>query len=114
MALKDRIEQDRRRVFMNQGHFAEEHLWNGIPVVCVVDEETALKRKNNNVVDLAWDNNTTEKTVYVPSEDLPGRALPNEHILFDHTPMKVLQVNEDMGMLTITLVSNYPKAVNDL
>lgn len=111
MSLKERVSDDRRRVYMNTGHFADEHTWNGLPFTCIVDEEEALKRKNNNVVDLSWDNNTREKTIYVPEEDLPGHAIPNEHILFDSTPMKVLQVSNDMGMLAIVLVAYDPKAV---
>lgn len=111
MALRDRIFEDNRRVFMNQGQFADEHTWNGRRFICVTDEESALKRKNNNVVDLAWDNNTRETLVYVPVTDWPGRALPNEHGFFDGKPMKILQVNEDMGMYCILLASNDPKAV---
>ena len=114
MALKDRIERDNRAVFTNPGQFASEHTWNGITFTCTTDEEAALKRKNNNVVDISWDNNTRETIVYVTKEDLPGRAMPNEHIFFDNRPMKVLQVNEDMGMLTIVLVANEPKAVGML
>lgn len=114
MALKDRIGRDNARIFMNDGHFAGEHTWNGIAFTCVTDEEAALKRKNNNVVDISWDNNTRETIVYVPTGDLPGRAVPNEHIFFDNKPMKVLQVNEDMGMLAIVLVANEPKAVGML
>lgn len=109
--MKDRIYDDISRVFMNAGHFAELHTWNGKPFQCVVDEETALKRKNNNVVDLSWDNNTTETLIYTPVEGFPGRALPNEHIIFDRKPMKILQVQEDMGMYTILLMANEPKAV---
>lgn len=111
MSLKDKIASDNRRVFMQMGHFAETHTWNGLPFTCVTDDEVALKRKNNNVVDLSWDNNTTETMVYTPVEGFPGRAIPNEHILFDRRPMKVLQVQEDMGMYSILLVSNDPKAV---
>lgn len=113
MSLKDRIDADRRRVFINNEHFADEHTWNGRPFTCVVDEDAALKRKNNNVVDLSWDNNTREKIIYVPVEDLPGRAIPNEHIFFDNAPMKVLQVQDDMGMLAIVLVAYEPKAVGN-
>lgn len=113
MALKDRIESDNKRLFMNPGHFAEEHTWNGIPFTCVTDEDEALKRKNNNVVDISWDNNTRDVLIYVPEKDLPGRAQPNEHINFDNRPMKVLQVQNDMGMLAIMLVANIPKAVGD-
>ena len=111
MSLKDKIASDNSRVFMQMGHFAETHTWNGLPFTCVTDDEVALKRKNNNVVDLSWDNNTTETMVYTPVEGFPGRAIPNEHILFDRRPMKVLQVQEDMGMYSILLVSNDPKAV---
>jgi len=113
MALKDKIQADLTRVFMNLNHFAEEHTWNGRKFVCVTDEESALKRKNNNVNDISWDNNTTETLVYVPKDKFPGRAMPNEHGFFDRKPVKILQVNEDMGMLCICLVANYPKAVSE-
>lgn len=113
MALKDRIEADRRRVFMRKDHFAEEHTWNGIKFMCVTDEEAALKRKNNNVNDVSWDNNTMETIVYVPREDFPGRAIPNEHGFFDNRHMKILQVQDDMDMLAIVLVTNMPRAVDE-
>jgi len=112
MALVDRIQRDIANVFMNHGQFAEWHTWNGRRFQCVPDDEVALKRKNNNVVDLSWDNNTTETLLYTPVEGFPGRPIPNEHIIFDNRPMKVLQVQEDMGMYTILLMSNDPKAVN--
>lgn len=112
MALKDKIQGDNALVFLNHDHFATWHTWNGHRFQCVTDEETALKRKNNNVVDISWDNNTTETVIYCRKEDFPGRVIPNEHGLFDKQPMRILQKNEDMGMLTITLVSFDPKAVN--
>jgi len=111
MPLKDRIDADRRRIFMNVEHFAKTHTWNGIPFTCVTDEETALKRKNNNVNDISWDNNTMETVVYVPQEDWPGRMIPNEHGFFDNRHMKILQIQNDMGMLTIVLMTVSPKAV---
>lgn len=111
MSLNQRIADDMSRVFLNPDHFAEYHTWKGIRFLCVTDEEAALKRKNNNVVDLSWDNNTTETVLHVKVGDFPGRALPNEHGFFDNKPMKILQVQEDMGMYTILLVSLDPKAV---
>lgn len=111
MALKDRIADDLTRVFMQENHFCEIHAWNGIPFKCVTDEEAALKRKNNNVNDVSWDNNTSETLVYVPEKNWPGRAEPNEHGFFDRRPVKILQVQNDMGMLAILLVANMPKAV---
>lgn len=111
MSLKDAILKHNRSVFMNFGHFAEKHKWNGREFDCVVDEETALKRKNNNVVDLSWDNNSREVLLYTPADGFPGRAIPNEHVIFDRRPMRVLQSQNDEGMLTILLASNEPKAM---
>jgi len=113
MALKDRIEADRTRVFLQSRHFAETHTWNGKPFLCMTDEEAALKRKNNNVNDISWDNNTMETLVYVREEDFPGHAVPNEHGYFDRVPMKILQVQNDMGMLAIVLVTNAPRSVSE-
>lgn len=111
MSLKERIEADRSRVFLQTDHFADEHTWNGIPFLCVTDEEVALKRKNNNVNDISWDNNTMETLVYVREEDWPGRQVPNEHGYFDNRHMRILQIQNDMGMLTILLNTISPRQV---
>ena len=113
MSLKDRIKADRDRVFLRQDHFAADHTWNGIVFNCVADEETALKRKNNNVNDISWDNNTMETVIYVKEEDWPGRKVPNEHGFFDNRHMKIMQIQEDMGILTIVLSTVSPKMVSD-
>ncbi len=110
MALKDRATDDLARVFINTEHFAETHNWNGTDFDCVTDEEAALKRKNNNVVDISWDNNTQETLLYVAKTVFPGQAVVNQQGLFDGMLMKILQVQEDMGMLAILLVANYVKA----
>lgn len=111
MSLKTRVEADRSRVFLRQDHFADWHTWNGIRFNCVTDDEAALKRKNNNVNDISWDNNTIDTLVYVREEDWPGRQIPNEHGFFDNKHMKVLQIQKDMGMLAIFLTSVSPKPV---
>lgn len=111
MALRDKVLEDNRRVYENGDQFASAHTWNGVPFRCVTDEETALKRKNWNVVDISWDNNTRETILYLPKEDFPGRANVNEHGFLDGKSMKILQINEDMGMLTIVLISYEAKAV---
>lgn len=113
MSLKDKAERDNRGVYQNLEQYASRHTWNGIPFVCVTDEETALKRKNWNVVDISWDNNTRETILHVPTADFPGRAAPNEQGYFDGKAVKVLQVNEDMGMSTIVLITYEAKAVRN-
>lgn len=106
MALKDRLASDMKRVFLNFDHFAQEHSWNGKPLACVTDGEAAMKRKNNNVVDISWDNNTTEMMVYAPIAGFPGRVEPNEQVFFDGQYFRILQRQEDYGMYSILLVAN--------
>lgn len=79
MALVNKVAEDIHTVFLNHDHFCEWHTWNGNRFQCVTDEEMALKRKNNNVVDLSWDNNTRDMMIYVDENEFPGRPQPNEH-----------------------------------
>lgn len=114
MALKDKIRTDRHTVFMRLDHFAEDtHTWNGKPIPnCIVADDEALKRKNNNVVDVSWDNTTVDKLIYVPVEDWPDRyPVPNDSGYFDRVYMRILQVQNDGGMLAILLATNQPRAV---
>ena len=101
------------RVFINVNHFASEHTWNGKKFTCVVDEDEALKRKNNNVNDISWDNNTIDTLLYVRNEDWPGRTppVPNEFGYFDNVNMKILQVSHAEGIMTICLSTNSPKQI---
>ena len=105
MSLKDLIETHITELYMNHEQFAEWHTWNGVQIQVVVDEETALKRKNNNVNDISWDNNTSETLIYTPVKGFPGVPEPNTMVVYDGKPMRVLQKQEDMGMYTIVLVS---------
>ncbi len=109
MALVDRIAVDVTRVFMQFDHFAEKHYWNGIAIDAVLDEETALKRKNNNVNDISWDNNTREVLVYTPVVGFPGKPEPNTQVFFDKKQMRIRQINEDMGTYAILLSSYDPR-----
>lgn len=109
MALKGEILKDVHRVFMQADHFMSEHLYNGRTIQCVVDEDEALKRKNNNVIDISWDNNSRETLIYTPVDTFPfpeRPPMPNQQVIFDKRQMRVLQVNEDMGMYTILLATN--------
>ena len=111
MALKDRIPRDNHSVFMNLDHFAEEHTWNGIPFVCVQDDTEALKRKNNNVNDISWDNDMLDLVLFVPEDSLPARAQPNEQVLFDGHPVRVMYVIDAAGMKEIHLGTAWSKGV---
>lgn len=112
MALKDRIPKDNHRIFMNVNHFAELHTWNGIPFTCVPDDTEALKRRNNNVNDISWDNDMLDKVLFVPAESLPARAQPNEFVLLDGVQMRVLDVIDAIGMKEIHLTVGFAKGVS--
>ena len=112
MPLKQKIADDRMRVFLNQNHFAEIHMWNGKPLLCVTDAELGWKRKNSTMADISWDNNQRSLMVFCRIEDMPDRAVANEHVFFDRAPYKVLEVDVDMGWYGITLVSVHPKPVS--
>ena len=107
MSLKTRIGEDINRIFLQMNHFAETHFWNGKEITCVPDDEEALKRKNNNVNDISWDNNTRQILIHVNITDMPNgkEPEPNTHIYFDQRPMKILDIVNNMGMLDIVLVS---------
>jgi hypothetical protein len=111
MSLKDRIASDITRCFMNLDHFGEIHYWNGNEIKCVPDDEEALKRKNNNVNDISWDNNTRSILIHTPLADFPGaeEPEPNTHVMFDRRSMKILEVANNMGMLDITLTALDPR-----
>ena len=88
-------------------------LENDYIVVTINDEtrEEALKRKNNNVNDISWDNNTRNLLIHTPLADFPGgvEPEPNTHIMFDRRPMKITSVVTNMGVLGIYLTALDPR-----
>ena len=107
VSLKDRIANDINRTFMRMDHFAETHYWNGIEITCVMDDEESLKRKNNNVNDISWDNNTRQILIHTPLASFPGvkEPEPNTQVIFDNRSMFVLEVDHNMGVLDIWLMA---------
>lgn len=111
MSLRERIKDDIGRCFMRLDHFGEIHYWNGHEIVCVPDDEEAIKRKNNNVNDISWDNNTRNVLLHTPLEGFPGgrEPEPNTQIMYDKHPCKILSVTNNMGMLDIELTALDPR-----
>lgn len=110
MSLRDRIGHDIHRTFMRQDHFGEVHYWNGFKIICVPDEEEALKRKNNNVNDISWDNNSRQLLIHTPLDTFPGgEPEANTQIMFDDRSMRILAVDHNIGMLGIHLLALDPR-----
>lgn len=98
MALKDRINRDNRNIFMNLDHIAEVHTWNGVQFTCVPDDTNTKHIQFNNLA---------QKVIFVPVDSLPGRAQPNEFIIFDNVQMRVIDVVDADGMKEIYLETLY-------
>lgn len=96
---------------MRMDHFAETHYWNGFAITCIPDEEEALKRKNNNVNGISWDNNMRSLLIHTPLASFPGgrEPEPNTQVMFDNKPMTVLEVVHNMGVLGIYLTARDPR-----
>ena len=109
MSLKSRVKQDISKCFMRLDHFGEIHYWNGYEITCVPDEEEALKRKNNNVNDISWDNNNRQMIINTPVEGFPGEPEPNTNIMFDRKAMRILAVDHNMGVYGIHLLALDPR-----
>jgi len=114
MSFRDKVQNDRLTVFLRTDHFADTHTWNGKPFVAVADDAEALKRKNNNVNDISWDNNTVDVMLFVRKEDWPGHPpVPNEHGYLDSRNMKILQVQDDIGVYGIVFSTQSPMALEE-
>lgn len=111
MALTDLIADHNHRVFMNMAHFGEIHYWNGCEIECVPDDMEALKRKNNNVNDVSWQENTRTRLIHTPVDTFPEGMTPepNTQVVFDRKAFKILDVHENKGMYEILLSAYDPR-----
>ena len=105
MSFKEAAAQDIDAVFMNVDEFADVHEWEGKSIICLIDVDTELKRKNNNVLDISWDNNRDEIHVFVSKTQLEHKPIINNDILLDGDSYRVMSVEEDMGMYVISLTA---------
>ena len=99
MALKDRIQRDNQRVFMNENHFAEIHVLNGTEFSCVIDDTQSQSARLNNIREL---------TVYTPEDNLPIDLQPGQHVIFDERTMVVIDITDSIGMKAIHLTEQDP------
>ena len=102
MALKDRIKRDNQRVFMNENHFAEQHVLNGHSFTCMLDDtQTQHDHKNN----------TRDMIIYVTDENLPIKIHPGQEVIFDAMLMYVTGVTDGIGLKAVYLSSQEPFAM---
>lgn len=106
MTLRENIQNDISEVFMRDDEFAEDHVYNGKVIRCIIDQDADLKRKNNNVLDINWDNNHAQIHLFVGDDQLDARPEINTEVLLDGQSWRVMICDYEMGMYVITLVQH--------
>ncbi|MEZ3446126.1 MAG: sugar ABC transporter ATP-binding protein [Lachnospiraceae bacterium] len=89
-------------VFFNPDEFGEEHIIDGKPVICVVDDQTYHDRKGGTEFAVA------QSTVFLfaRSRELPPRREPGEELRLDGVPYTIETWDEDMGVSSVSLFIN--------
>lgn len=102
MSLKEQAAADLGRVFLNPGDFAEEHLIEGVSVLCVVNEDTENKMKNGRIVGHV----EADMVIFGKTEALPPERGPGSIINVDGKEMIVVKWAGSMGLTEIALRQN--------
>lgn len=101
MTLKDDIKKDIQNVFMNEEEFAEQHEFDGDLVTCIVDDDLLKQNK------LKSETYKGTKMIHVPKCQLKGVPIPyGDFVTFDGRSYTVTDVDNNAGMVTITLDTN--------
>lgn len=103
MPLKDRIQSDNERIFINIDEFGTIHRWNNKEIECVLDSDIRTRHNRLNIVDNSFDIVMDEITIYARTADIG--YLPNamDQVYFDGRDCRVLSAHDEMGILEINL-----------
>lgn len=101
MTLKEEIFKDIDNVFMNEDEFADKHEFDGEIITCIVDDDLLIENQKKSELFKG------DKIIHVAKDSLKGMPIANStFITFDREYYKVIDVSDNMGMLTITLEKN--------
>ncbi len=111
MALKDRIESDNKRVFVNFKEFATLHSWGSKEILCVIDDDNIARQNCTNILENSWENNLEETILYVQDKEIGYRPTAREQVYFDGMDMVVVHCRDNMGIYEIMLRSNISRGI---
>ena len=105
MSLKQLMMDDINDVFLDPEEFAELHDINGVPVLCVIDEDISKQRssRQSGNYDGVYQR---ELTLFVSESDLGYRPERDQKMTVDSEWYLVLNCAASAGMLEIELGSN--------
>ncbi|MCM3632938.1 hypothetical protein [Paenibacillus camelliae] len=101
--FKQQVAADIAATFLNAAEFAEEHDIDGEMVLIVLDTDIYSDRRESRTEDGVYVNYLT---FFVEESALGYRPVENQLIVFDGHQSVVSSVDEDMGMLMVTLEVN--------
>lgn len=106
MGFKDQVASDLNTV-LNLDEFAEIHDIDGEPVKIVLDSDLIHSRPHlYRSQDNAEGTYQNRVVFFVRAADLGYRPVEGQVLSLDSQPYLVVQVGEDMGLLTVTLEGN--------
>lgn len=101
MSFKDRVSDD-LSVFLNLDEFAEHHDIDGESVPIVLDSDL-INRRPHLYAEGTYQNRVV---FFVRETDLGYRPVEGQVMSLDGQPYLIVQVGEDMGLLSVTLEGN--------
>ena len=99
MTLKEEMEKDRDKVFLNIDDFADEHMINNVAVMCVFDDEELTERQGSNELAVS----DSSAVLFGKCEDLPPKMPAGKVINIDGKTYTVDDWKENFGMAEIAL-----------
>lgn len=100
--FQEQLERDARNVFLNPEEFGTPHIVNGREMIIVIDEDQLQHRKSNasNPTDGVY---KASMLFYAFKSDFEKRPFIDSSMRIDDKDFKVVDVQEDEIMYTITL-----------
>ena len=101
MSLKDEILNDINNVFLNLEDFAEEHIIDGKPVICMFDDDALKVRSGSNELSVS----ESTLLLFAKDSDLP-RKVVGDDLLIDGRIYVVDDWKVNLGIAEVALHQN--------
>lgn len=100
-AFKDQLNKD-LDIFFNPAEFGEEHVIDGKPVTCVIDNDLNDSFKG----DLDGGVFVSIKRLHVRETDLARKPAQGKVMVIDGDPYMVLSISQEIGVLVVTVAQD--------
>lgn len=105
MTLKDQMEMDVSRVFLNGDEFADKHVVNGENVLCVIDDPASEIRSNRQNEQIPGFSKNA-RVLYISASAFANMPVYGQLLTIDGEEFFVEACRDEGGMLAIELGAN--------